>query len=143
MVPAAQQPVSTTVFSIGAACGLLGGVAAAGALLGVSADQSRLAIWLGWPSVLLFSPACLVALWHRRAIGMFFVLSSAAWTASVFLQRSFQASHDLPVRSLTRELESLTFSLIFLGYGAFALLLREDHGQLYSAKSERNARSSA
>jgi len=125
MAPSQQQPVSTAVFSIGAACGLVGCGMGVLTLFSVGQNDSSLAVWLGWPCLLLFSPFCLLALWQRRVAAGFFLLAAVSWTASVLIQHQFGVSIGLPKRGIAEDFGNLIYTAIFAGFAAFAAFFRE------------------
>jgi hypothetical protein len=129
MPPSQQQPVSTAVFSIGAACGLVGCGMAVLSLFSVGQNDSALALWLGWPCLMLFSPMCLIALWHRRVAAAFFLLATVSWTTSVLIQHRFSVSIGLPTKSLTEEFGTLVYTVVFAGFAAFAIFFRESQSR--------------
>jgi hypothetical protein len=134
MTPSAKQPVSTAVFSIGAACGLIGCGMATLSLFTVGQNDSALALWLGWPCLMLFSPVCLLALWHRRFAGICFLLAAVSWTASVFIQHRFRVAAGLPTNSFGEEFGNLIYTVIFASFAAFAFIVREVDGRIVAKK---------
>jgi hypothetical protein len=94
-------------------------------LFSVGQNDSLLALWLGCPCLMLFSPMCLIALWQRRIATAFFLLAAVSWTASVLIQHRFRASIGLPTRPVTEELGNLVYTAIFAAFAAFAAFFRE------------------
>lgn len=130
MAQSARQPLSTAVFSIGAACGLVGCGIAALSIFSVSENDSALSLSLGWPCLMLFAPICLLALWHRRIAGVLFLLSAASWTASVLIQHRFRVVAGLPTHSVGEELGNLIHTVIFASFAAFSLMVHEEDGRI-------------
>ncbi len=125
MASSQQQPISTAVFSLGAACGLVGCGMSVLSLFSVGQNDSLVAVWLGWPCLMLFSPMCLIALWQRRVAAGFFLLAAVSWTASVFIQHRFRMNVGLPTRGIAEEFGNLIYTAIFAGFAAFATFFRE------------------